>query len=302
MRTTVRFEVDGDFCEAWIYRPDGGGEVPVIVMAHGLGGIKDMRLAAFAERFTDAGYACLVFDHRHFGGSSGDPAQLLSIRRQHEDWRAALAYARTDPLFNASRVVAWGTSFGGGNVLAIAAADSQLAAAIVQCPFTDGIASVGVMPARALAGVGLAALRDLVAGATGRPPVYVAAAGRAGSIALMSAPDTWEGVARLTSDLPHYDNRITARSALAIMVARPGRVARHTRVPIFAALCEHDTVAPAGKAQAQISRIACAEIHLYDAHHFEIYTGAAFERIVADELAFLQAHVPVASLTHENTP
>ncbi|MGX9145996.1 hypothetical protein [Mesorhizobium sp. 128a] len=48
-------------------------------MAHGLGGIKEMRLDAFAERFSDAGYACLVFDYRNFGASEGAPRQLLDI-------------------------------------------------------------------------------------------------------------------------------------------------------------------------------------------------------------------------------
>ncbi|WP_332394589.1 hypothetical protein [Ralstonia sp. 1B3] len=32
-----------------------------------------MRLDAFAERFSDAGYACLVFDYRNFGASEGAP-------------------------------------------------------------------------------------------------------------------------------------------------------------------------------------------------------------------------------------
>ena len=41
-----------------------------------------------------AGYAALVFDYRHLGDSGGEPRQLIDIGRQHDDWRAAIAYAR----------------------------------------------------------------------------------------------------------------------------------------------------------------------------------------------------------------
>ena len=34
------------------------------------------------------------FDYRHFGGSAGEPRQLLDIRQQQDDYRAAVGYAR----------------------------------------------------------------------------------------------------------------------------------------------------------------------------------------------------------------
>jgi fermentation-respiration switch protein FrsA (DUF1100 family) len=63
-------------------------------MAHGFSAVRDQRLDAYAERFADAGLACVVFDYRHFGASEGEPRQLLDISRQLEDWRAAVAFAR----------------------------------------------------------------------------------------------------------------------------------------------------------------------------------------------------------------
>lgn len=50
---------------AWLYRPAGNGDPPLLVMAHGLGAVRTMRLDAYAERFSAAGYACLVFDYRY---------------------------------------------------------------------------------------------------------------------------------------------------------------------------------------------------------------------------------------------
>jgi alpha-beta hydrolase superfamily lysophospholipase len=65
-----------------------------VILAHGFGGTREARLWAFAERFRAAGIAALVFDYRHFGDSEGEPRQLLSISRQLDDWRAAIAFAR----------------------------------------------------------------------------------------------------------------------------------------------------------------------------------------------------------------
>lgn len=144
-RRDVAFTSGKERCAAWLYLPEGAASdhrVPVIVMAHGLGGVRRARLDAFAERFSAAGYACLVFDYRHFGDSTGMPRELLRVHLQREDYQAAITYARTIPEVDPDRVVLWGTSFSGGHVIATAARDHRVVAAIAQCPFTDGIASV----------------------------------------------------------------------------------------------------------------------------------------------------------------
>ena len=57
-RLNVEFASDGTTCRAWLYLPKKTVPAPVIVMAHGFGGIREMRLDAFADRFSQAGYAC----------------------------------------------------------------------------------------------------------------------------------------------------------------------------------------------------------------------------------------------------
>ncbi len=118
-RRELHFTSGTDRCHAWIYMPPAAdtGRPPMIVMAHGLGAVKALRLGAFAERFRAAGYACLVFDYRHFGDSDGEPRELLSISRQRQDWRAAVAFARSLPDIDRDRIVLWGTSFGGGHAI-----------------------------------------------------------------------------------------------------------------------------------------------------------------------------------------
>ena len=298
-RRELFFRSGDDRCHAWLYVPEGATEAtpaPVLVMGHGLGAIKEMRLAAFAERFQAEGYACLVFDYRHFGQSGGEPRELLSIPRQREDWRSAVAFARALPEVDPDSVVAWGTSFGGGHAIVTAADDPSIAASISQCPFTDGFAALTRIPPRVAARLTCAAVRDLFATAFGREPVRVPVAARPGEVGLMSAADVSEGVLELleASGLTEaeYRSQVPARIGLAVPLARPGRRAKDLTKPALFCVCDNDTVAPAPATLRHAAKAPKGEIRRYDAGHFDIYIGEAFERVLADQIAFLRRHVP----------
>ncbi|MEA2349594.1 MAG: hypothetical protein QOG86_535, partial [Thermoleophilaceae bacterium] len=174
MRENVTFASDGELCAAWLYRPDGGGPAPCVVLAHGWSGIREQRLDAYAERFADAGMAALVFDYRHFGASGGEPRQLLDVPRQLEDWRAAVAFARGLDGVDPERIALFGTSFSGGHVVSVAAGDDRIAAVVAQVPFADGLRNLlrlGVGHALRLAREGLL---DLVRVVRRRPPRMIA--------------------------------------------------------------------------------------------------------------------------------
>lgn len=297
-REDVEFVSGEDRCAAWLYLPQKrNGLLPVIVMAHGLGAVKALRLDAYAERFAAAGYACLVFDYRHFGDSTGTPREYIDILRQREDWRNAVAYARSRPELDPTRVVVWGTSFGGGHALLTAADDPRIIAAIVQCPFTDGVASAAVMNPLTSVRLMVKAFGDLASAARGREPVRVPLTAEPGKAGLMTSPDAVRGAEALLeaagmNDMPDL---IPARVALAIPRHRPGRCAKDVRVPILFCVCDPDTVAPARATLRHARRAPRAEIKRYPYGHFDIYGGAEFEEVVADQLAFLRNHVPVGT-------
>ena len=291
-RLDVAFHSGGLDCAAWLYTPTGEGPFPTVVMGHGLGGIRQMRLDAFAERFQAAGYACIVFDYRHFGSSAGEPRQLLDIKRQLEDWEAAIAYARSRPELDPDRIIAWGTSFGGGHAILAASRDHRLAAAIAQCPFTDGFASALTNSPITTARLTTRALRDLIAGWRGREPVYADTAGKAHSPAFMTSPDSIPGYLKLVRDGTPFRNQLAARFALQIVRHRPGRKAQNVACPILFCICETDTVAPAGPTKRYAAQAPRGETSLYLDGHFDIYVGDAFERVVSDQLEFLTRHVP----------
>lgn len=140
---------------------------------HGLGVTREMRLDAYAEKFCTAGYGCLVFDYHHFGASEDQPRELLAIKRQLQDWRSAVAYARTREELDATRVTLWGSPFRGGHIIDVAAADPAIAAVIVQAPFTDGPASCLAMDLLSLLKVCPLALVDAAGSLFRTDPVKV---------------------------------------------------------------------------------------------------------------------------------
>src|ERR1700722_6741317 len=224
-REDVWFNSGSDRINAGLYRPAGEGDAPLLVVAHGLGAVRTMRLDAYAERFCAAGYACLVFDYRNFGDSEGAPRQLIDIRMQLQDWTVAVAYARTLTGIDHSRIGLWGTSFSGGHVIATAARLPGIAAVVSQCPFTDGIASLGAMSPLISARITALAVRDLIGARLGRPPVMVQTAGLPGEVALMTAPDAYPGFLGLVPDGVELRNEVAARFGLKLLPYRPGRLA-----------------------------------------------------------------------------
>lgn len=289
---SASFMSDGVRCDASLYLPATTGPVPAIVMGHGLGATKFMRLDAYAQRFVAAGYACLTFDYRHFGASEGTPRQLLSVAKQRADWHAAIAHVRSLPQIDPDRVVAWGTSFGGGHALTMAAEDRRLAAAIAQCPFTDGVASAMAGNPVVNTKVTIEAVRDRIGARRGAPPRYLPNAAAPGAVAFMNAPDALPGMTAIAGASSDFDNRLTARSAIDVLLYSPGRKAKQIGCPVYVALCDPDTVAPNRPAARQLAKSPLAEVHTYPVGHFDIYLGEPFETAVADYLAFLAAHVP----------
>jgi pimeloyl-ACP methyl ester carboxylesterase len=259
----------------------------MVVMAHGFSGTRELRLDAYAERFCDAGLGALVFDYRHFGASAGEPRQLLDIRKQQDDYRAAVGYARALDWVDSGRVALFGTSFSGGHVLAVAAGDQRIAAVVSQCPFTDGLASLPKLGSANIAKATVAGLRDQLAELVGRPVQYIPAVGPPGSFAVMTTPDAMPGFEALLPPESRWENRVAARIALRVASYRPGRSAAQVVCPVLFCVCDGDAVAPPKATLRYAEAAPRGEIKRYPVGHFDIYVGETWERAVADQTEFL---------------
>ncbi len=215
-RHDVSFASGEDTCAAWLYLPTGVTSPPVVILGHGLGATREMRLDAFAERFAAAGIAALAFTYRHFGDSGGQPRQLLSIRRELADWDAAIAYVKARRDVDRTRIAVWGSSFGGGHSITVASRHPELRAAVAQCPFTDGLASALALGPIASLKLAPVLARDLAAMVLGRTPVTIPLAGAPGSLALMNAPDALPGYEALLPADTSFRNEVAARVAPTI--------------------------------------------------------------------------------------
>ncbi len=127
----VAFESGSLSLRGFIYRPDGPGPFPVVLWNHG----SERRpgwLPALGPMFTMGGYVFFVPHRRGQGRSPGDyivdllrremeqggpdawSRRLVALQEEHlQDQVAALAFARTLPYVDGSRVAIAGCSFGG---------------------------------------------------------------------------------------------------------------------------------------------------------------------------------------------
>lgn len=284
-RGDVSFTSEGELCAAWLYRSDDSTRPrPLIVMGHGLGGNREMQLDAYAQRFAAAGMHVLAFDYRHFGASDG---QLVDLGKQRADWAAAVRYARTLPGVDSTRIALWGTALGGGHALAVAADDPYLAAVVVQCPFTSGLRAALAKGPSSVLKVGMVASLDALLAPMRRKPIGVALAGERGKCAMVSAADAPAGYQRMATASMLFDTVVSARSGFGLLFDAPARKVRQLKMPVFYAICEHDTVHPAGPARAAAAHTRNATVRQYPVGHFDIYYGETFETAVADQLEFL---------------
>ncbi len=281
-REEIWFESQGDRCAAWLY-PSGSGLSPAIVLAHGLSGTRRDRLGPFAERFAEAGISALVFDHRGFGGSEGEP-DLFEPRRQLKDWAAAIAHARGLDGVDPERVATFGSSMGGGNALAAAAADPGVAAAVSQVPFLT-MAQAHRSPRRVQARMIAAAIR-------GR---HLPAVGQPGEAAFINAPDSEAGWRRVVASGEDSRWRDRASSRWLLTAPRTFNHVRHARdlhCPWLVCVGEADRVAAPAIAIRAARRAPFGELRTYPGvDHFDIYDGPEHEAVVADQVEFLRLHL-----------
>lgn len=293
-RHDVLFTSGKDTCVAWLYLPTGVTSPPVVILGHGLGATREMRLDAFAERFAQSGIAALAFTYRHFGDSGGQPRQLLSIKRQLADWDAALAWVKNRRDVDGTRIAVWGSSFGGGHSITVASRHPELKAAVAQCPFTDGLASaLALGPGESLKVLPSVA-RDVASMVFRRSPAMIPLAGPQGSLALMNAPDALPGYQALLPPDTTFRNEVAARVAPTIATYRPGRAAKKIKFPILFCVSDTDSVTPPAQTLRYARTAPRGEIKRYDAGHFAFYLGEPFEVLVRDQVEFLSRQLQPA--------
>jgi uncharacterized protein len=140
MYRIVEFPSEGARLRGRLYlRADSARPAPLIIMAHGFSAtISGMAADCYAEVFHDAGFAVLLYDHRNFGISGGEPRQQIDHWVQARGYRDAIDYATTIPGIDRQRLAIWGDSLSGGEAIVVGAVDERVKTVVAQVPACGG--------------------------------------------------------------------------------------------------------------------------------------------------------------------
>jgi pimeloyl-ACP methyl ester carboxylesterase len=283
------FDSRGARCEALLLRPDSQEDsTPLVVMAHGFAAEKSFGLQPYADHFLRRGLAVMMFDYRHFGGSEGTPRNLVSHRRQRQDWQAALDFAGDLPGIDASHIALWGTSFSGGHVLDCAARNANVAAVVAQVPMLDVPGSLRGNRTRYFTQAIWHGVRDLLHAATFRSPHRVPVVGPNRTFAVMNKPGCESGYRRLIPEDADWRNSVPARAVLTSLLNRPIRRAGQVTCPTLFVVAEQDQLAPARVVRKAAARMPDAKVVTLPGDHFAPYFDETFAAAVEQEADFLE--------------
>ena len=211
----LEFSVRGQHVAGIVRSPRGrtGAGTPGVVLTGPFTGVKEQVVSVYARRLADAGLATLVFDHRNFGASGGEPRQHEDSAGKLEDLRAATSALAAQPSVDAGRLGCVGVCLGGGYALRHSAFDPRIrAVAFVAAAFND--------PRAMREGMGDAGYRDQMRAFaaveqrqfdTGEIE-YLPAVDADGGEAAMPGREPWDYYGTERSAAPGWANRVTRLS------------------------------------------------------------------------------------------
>ncbi len=300
----VEFPSEGATLRGRLYLPSaaGAGPPPLLVMAHGFTSTVTMTTDRYAETFAAAGIAVLLYDHRNFGASGGEPRREVNPWVQARGYRDAVRFAKTLPEVDGGRVALWGLSNSGMQVLVLGALlDGEVAAVTAVVP------SCGEEPPPADPdGRLFAALRETFEGGdiSGTPettagPMPVASLDPIRQPSHIAPPSAlrWflEHGGRHGSGWVNDATRVVPATPAPFS---PGIAAPHVRVPVQVIYAPDDEM---GRANPAVTRLACAalggpkevvELEEGCGHFGELWHPSPwFDRVSALQADFLARHL-----------
>lgn len=280
MRRDVEFNAEGVILRGWLYMPDSAtGTVPVVAMAHGFSAVKEMYLDRYAEVFSTAGLAALVFDNRNFGASEGEPRNEIDPWQQVRDYRHAITWLGRQPHINREQIGVWGSSYSGGHVLVLGAIDRRVKCVVAQVPLTSGSRNLARLVRADMAAPMRAqfdADRD-ARFAGGAPAIVPVVTSDAHGIAALPTVDSWEWFTQTgATRAPAWRNQVTLRTVEMLGEYEPGSyIDRISPTPLLMLIAEGDHLAVADEAFAAYNRaLEPKHLVILKGGHFDAYVKA----------------------------
>ena len=105
-------------------------------MAHGTSATITMTADRYAEVFQATGFAVLLYDHRNFGDSGGEPRQEINPWIQARGYCDAMTFLESVPGINGDAIAIWGDSYSAAEAIVVGGVDGRPAAVVAQIPAT----------------------------------------------------------------------------------------------------------------------------------------------------------------------
>ncbi|HYH49752.1 MAG TPA: alpha/beta hydrolase [Acidimicrobiia bacterium] len=281
-RTDVEFNAEGTTLRGWLYRPEGDGAAPGVVMAHGFSATKEMYLDSFAEVFARAGLAALVFDNRNFGASDGEPRQEIDPWAQVRDYRHAISYLQTLPGIDRDRIGVWGSSYSGGHALVLGAIDKRIKCVVSQVPLISGFKNVQRLVRSDFLPLVRAQLdADREARYAGKEPAMIPVVAEDPlAPSSLPTPDSWKWFTETgNTRAPSWRNEVTLRTLEMLMEYEPASyIHRVSPTPLLLVVAAGDVLTPADLALEAYERaLEPKKLVILPGGHFDAYTGSDFD-------------------------
>jgi len=133
--TPIAFISQGATLRGYLLTPAGAqAHLPTVIMAHGTSATIQMVAIEYARVFAESGLAVLLYDHRNFGSSDGEPRQEINPWIQCRGYLDALTFAASRPEVDPDRIALWGDSYTGGQVVVVSACDPRPKVVVAQIP------------------------------------------------------------------------------------------------------------------------------------------------------------------------
>ena len=280
-RRDVEFDAEGVTLRGWFYGAGsaaGSGRAPTVVLAHGYSAVKEMYLDEYGRTFAAAGLHALVFDHRNFGASDGEPRQEIDPWAQIRDYRHAITYATTLPEVDGDRIGVWGSSYSGGHVLVVGAIDRRVKAVVAQVPIVSGRANFrALVRSDFIDGFRAQFDADRLARFRGKEPAMVPVVDADPMApAALPTPDSYTWFTR-THELraPSWRNEVTLRSVEMLTEYEPGAYLPYVSpTPLLLMPAQNDVLTPTDLAVAAYETARQPkELRFLPGGHFDAYVA-----------------------------
>jgi hypothetical protein len=268
-------------------------------MGHGFSAtITGMTADKYAESFCNAGFAVLLYDHKSFGESEGNPRYDINDWVQARGYIDAIEYVMALSEIDTTKIAIWGDSNSASLSIMVGSIDNRVKAIVLQVP---GCGSEGPPPDPD--GSRYEAIKDTLLYADIRSresavgPTPVVSADQIGNPSVLKPITAFRWFIEYGGRFEtKWENQVTFVNAKPSIIFHPGLCAPHVKVPLLMVISPDDEMPGA---EVEISRLVFDEVKgpkewfEVEGGHFGLlyYPSPIFDQASRAEIDFLNKYL-----------